>query len=493
MTATRLPARIHTPADVLVPLGFLAAAGIGGLAIASGRVTYIAVAIGAMLSLMLLQVPAVAMWLVLVGTLAISGPLVFFVPALEKLPWLFSLLTLFLMAASVLYAATQSRTRDTRIPAFIPLFVAFIVYAAGTVLWSDGTLGESMSGLKRVAQGTGVMFALATYPFASKTIRRWVMLILVLSIAHLPIALYQRFELAQYIEGGADAIVGLLELDSQGRGASGVLALMQMLVMGAIISFARESVLKWPTAIVLIGLVLAPLLFSETNVIFILMPVVVIAVYADLIRKRPMLLIFGLAAFVVAFIALGAAYLIWQQAAWSHGEQLSMDKRLENVIAYNFGDAGYNNEGDLNRKTVYSYWADNHGLQNPDEWAFGHGTGTTNLFGDETIPVLAIRHGGKSLGLVTISQYLWELGIVGTFLYLLAWWSAFRTSVQHLRRAPPGYWRALDRSLVVAITVLAVGLVYNASLSGILSGQVLAGLIFGLVAWRARAIEPTGD
>ncbi|MCO5120099.1 MAG: hypothetical protein M9951_10765 [Burkholderiaceae bacterium] len=491
MTAIRTGPRLQSWADVLVPIGFAGAAALVGLAIAGGKVTHIAIVLGGLLSLVLLQMPAVAMWLVLVGSLAIIGPVAFFIPALDKIPWLFALLTLFLAGASVIYAATMNRSANARMPAFIPLFAAFIAYAAASILWSDGMLNEGASGLKRVAQGTGVMFALATYPFASKNVRRWILLILVISIAHLPIALYQRLELAQVLEGGADAIVGLLELDQRGRGASGVLALMQMLVAGAIVAFARESLLKWPVAVFLIGLVLAPLIFSEVNVIFILAPLVVITAYADLIRKRPMLLVFGLGIFAAGFVMLGSLYLVWQQSAWAGGEQISMERRLENVIAYNFGDRGYNNQGDLNRKTVFTYWADNHGLQNPDEWAFGHGVGSTNLFGDDSVPVLAVRHGGKSLGLSTISQYLWELGIVGTAIFLFAWWSAFTTGLKNLRRSTPGYWRALDRSLIIAIVVLGIGLVYNASLSGILSGQVLAGLVLGLIAWRTRFSEPS--
>lgn len=486
MTAIRIGPRLHSWADILVPLGFAGAAAICGMAIAGGKVTHIAIVLGGLLSLVLLQMPAIAMWLVLVGSLAIAGPVAFFIPALDKIPWLFSLLTLFLAGASVVYAATLGRSAKARMPAFIPLFAAFVAYAVASVLWSGEMLGEGVAGIKRVAQGTGVMFALATYPFASRNVKRWVLLILVLSIAHLPLAIYQRVELTQVLIGGADAIVGLLELDRDGRGASGVLALMQMLVAGGIIAFARESLLKWPMAFFLMALVLAPLIFSEVNVIFILTPVVVIAAYADLIRKRPILLMFGLGAFAACFVAVGSLYLVWQQTAWVGGEQITMEKRLENIIAYNFGEKGYNNQGDLNRKTVFDYWVEHHGLQNPDEWAFGHGVGSTNLFGDSSMPLLAVRHGGKSLGLSTVSQYLWELGFVGTALFLLAWWSGFTTGIANLRRAPPGYWRALDRSLVVAIVVLGVGLLYNASLSGILSAQVLAGLVFGLIAWRTR-------
>src|SRR5690606_36244451 len=219
MTAIRSSARFHTWADLLVPVGFAGAAAVCGLAIASGKVTYVAIALGGLLSIVLLQMPAIAMWLVLVGSLAVAGPVAFFVPALEKIPWLFSLLTLFLAGASVIYAATMNRSAHDPIPAFIPVFAVFIVYAAASVLWSDGMLDEGVSGMKRVTQGTGVMFALATYPFANKNVRRWVLLVLAVSIAHLPLAIYQRVELIHVLEGGADAIVGLLELDQRGRGA----------------------------------------------------------------------------------------------------------------------------------------------------------------------------------------------------------------------------------------------------------------------------------
>jgi hypothetical protein len=488
MIAIRLPSRFHSWAEILVPLGFVAAAAICGLAIASGKITYVAIALGGLLSVVLLQMPAIAMWIVLVGALAVSGPVAFFVPQLEKLPWLFSLLTLFLAAASVVYAALANRSTSVRMPGYVVWFALFVVYAAATMLWAAGDLNEGVSGLKRLAQGIGIMFAFATVPFAGRSVRRWVLLVLVIAVAHLPLALYQRLELSQVLEGGADAIVGLLELDAKGRGASGVLALMQLIVAGGLIAFAREKLLGWPLAALLIALVLAPLLFSETNVIFILTPLVVIAVFADLLRSRPMLFVTGLGVFVAGFIAFGSAYLVWQQSAWYQGEQISMEDRLDKVIAYNFGDAGYNNQGDLNRNTVYTYWARQHGMQNPVEWAFGHGVGATDMFGEKP-SLLAVRHGGKSLGLVTISQYLWELGVVGTAIYLFGWWGAFRAALRRLRRSPPGFGRALDRSLVVAMVVFGVGLVYNASLSGVLSGQVLAGLALGLIAWRTRFAE----
>src|SRR5690606_24269176 len=212
MTAIRSTARFQSWTDFLVPLGFAGAAALCGLVIASGKVTYLAIVVGGLLSLILLQMPAIAMWLVLVGSLAIAGPAALFFPAPATPPGPFSPRTLFLSGAPLVYSATMNRSAGESLPRFIPVYAVFIVYAAASILWSDGMLGEGVSGMKRVAQGTGVMFALATWPFAVQNIRRWVALVLVISIAHLPIAIYQRVELIHVLEGGADAIVGLLEL-----------------------------------------------------------------------------------------------------------------------------------------------------------------------------------------------------------------------------------------------------------------------------------------
>jgi uncharacterized membrane protein YecN with MAPEG domain len=83
--------------------GYLLAAVIIGAVIASGNLIVQAIAGGALLSVVLMGAPSVALWIVLLGTLLVSGPLVFHFQGLSRLPWLFSVLGFFLLFAAFIY------------------------------------------------------------------------------------------------------------------------------------------------------------------------------------------------------------------------------------------------------------------------------------------------------------------------------------------------------------------------------------------------------
>ena len=66
----------------LVTLGFLGAGALVGLVVATGNLVLIALVIGAVAGLVLLNALPLAVWLILAGVLLVSGPVAYFVPAL---------------------------------------------------------------------------------------------------------------------------------------------------------------------------------------------------------------------------------------------------------------------------------------------------------------------------------------------------------------------------------------------------------------------------
>ena len=82
-----------------VTVGFLGAGALLGLVVATGRLVPIALVIGGVAGLVLLNALPLAVWLLIPGVLLVSGPVGYFFPGLSKISWLFSLLGVFMSGA----------------------------------------------------------------------------------------------------------------------------------------------------------------------------------------------------------------------------------------------------------------------------------------------------------------------------------------------------------------------------------------------------------
>ena len=462
---------------------FLAMAAVGGLVVSTGNVILIALALGGMTGVALLGMPAITLTLILVGALVLSGPLAFYVQALDKLPWLFAILG-FLLAGSALIHAGLHR-RDTPTPLFVTLAVCFVVYAAASTAWADVPLAEAVKGLKRQLQYWGVLFAVAVVAFPARTVRAWVLLLLGITLVQAPMSVYQRFVLVPSMEGEPiDAVVGTLELSQIGTGASGVLALMQVCAIAALACAWRERLLRAPALAAGLVLVFVPLLVGEVNVIFLWIPLALLVVFADQLLANPLRFVAGFVAGAAALVAFGSAYLVWQQTG-SHTAE-PVDERIETILEYNIGETGYSNKTGLNRKTVYQHWWKQHGFQDPRATVFGHGVGSA-FSAEDGRSAVSLRQGGLDLDLVSASSVLWDFGLVGLALYLGVFAAAAAHAWRLARTARPGLERALARSALAATVLAASSLVYSNAMVMMPSQQVLVFSMLGFIAWLARA------
>jgi hypothetical protein len=236
-----------------VTFGFLAVGAMVGLVVATGNLVLIALVIGGAAGIVLLNALPVAVWLLLVGVLLVSGPLGYFFPGLTKASWLLSLLGVFMSGAALLYAVA-GKTRPARpVPAFVPIAVAFAVLALLSVIFSNGTMPEISAGLKRQFQFWGLIFLFAVVPFTSVSVRRWLLFLLGVAIVQLPVAAYQRFVLVPQVMGYEapgfvpfDIIVGTFEGSMFGGGSSAIMAMFQVIVCSSSTGcFARCSCCWW--------------------------------------------------------------------------------------------------------------------------------------------------------------------------------------------------------------------------------------------------------
>jgi hypothetical protein len=477
---------------------FLFVAIASGAVIASENIVLMALLCGAVLSVVLLNTPAIAVWIVLVGTLVITGPLVFYLRQLDRLPWIWSVLGIFLLMASFLHGGLLRRgTTRGPVPAFVIVGVVFVVYTVASMAWATVPLSISGAGARRTVQYWGLFFALALIAFPNRTVGLWIVFFIVLGLCQLPYALYQRFVVHPTLEHNYvfDSIAGTLEVAWNGfGGASGVLAFMQIFLIAAMFAAWRERLIGRTALILSVIALLIPMAVGETNVLFIWMPLAMSAIFIDLIRKRPMAFLGGAAGFGTLIVAFGMVYLVTQQALPSGGQggrTQTLEERIRDVYEYNAGSRGYANATDLNRTSVIPHWIRNNGLNNPVQATFGHGIGAS--FGNADSPsLLRAKFGYRSIDLITVSALLWDLGLVGTTLYLATIGLALLTAYRLSQTARPGIDRALARALFAGMVLLFSLGFYNNALVTTASQQVIAMMILGLTAWMARRYSAPG-
>jgi hypothetical protein len=474
-----------------IVVAFAAAGALAGWVVASGRPVMIALTLGAILGAALLNALPLVIWTVLVGVLVVSGPLLMFVPALEKVAWLFALLGFFLMGASILYAALGRERPSGPLPAFVSLAALFIAYALVSLLHSAGPLDEGVRAFKRYFQFHGLLFVLAVVPFAPALVRRWGLFLAGLALIQLPFALYQRIVLVPMREGmpkvvPLDIVVGTMEGTLNAGGSSSVMALLLVFVLAFLVAAWREGVLPLRRFLLLAGLVAAPLPLGEVTVIAVLIPLALGAVFFDLVRRQPMRFVVA-AAFAVPLVALFG----WAYLALNGQPGESIDRMIAAVIAYNFGETGYYGGHSLNRTSVHVHWFQEQGLANPVAILFGHGLGAS--FGGVGEPVpghLDVMYSGFYISLTAMSSVLWDLGLVGASLLLAVALLAVREAARLVQAAEPGADRARCRALFALSLMLVPMLFYSNAAISVPSQQAITGLCLGMIAWRARRLSP---
>lgn len=496
LSATPLPLADRLPSVAITALFVLAAAA-GGVVVASGNLVLIGLAVGALLGVLLLQAVGAAVWLVLVGTLLVTGPLVMHAPGLVRLRWLFSILGFFLLAAAVVHEGANRDPRRPGLPFFMKLALVFVVYAVGMLFAGDGPLEQGLGAIKRYFQYWGLAFALAAVTFRPSQVRRWLAFVLLLALVQLPFAVYQRLVLMPRRLNMPDSVVpvdivaGTMEGSITGGANNNVMVYLLITVFAGLLALRREGAIRGPALWLLLPVVAAPLALGETKLAVVLLPIALLAIGGDLVRRRP--LVFAAGALVTAAAVATLFYSYVQLQAAEGREGMTFEQRLEQNIEYNFGARGYFGGSSLNRGNVVPYWWSRHGARDPFGTLFGHGLGASHgPGGADSRGHMDRQHRGYSIGLTAIAVLLWDVGLVGAALFLATIVGAAVTAGRLAARASPGLDRALCRTLQASAAqlvpmVFAVDLLLLAP-----SLQVLAAFTLGLIAWRARLVGAVG-
>ncbi len=478
-----LGAHIARHASAWLIAAFMAVAALAGAVAATGNVILIALAVGAAAGIGLLGLPAVTITLIVVGTLVISGPVVFYIQALDKLPWLLAVLGLILTGSALLHSGLHRGERRGPLPGFVVAAILFVVYSLASAAWSEGPADDAARGLKRLLQYWGLLLALALVAFPPRAVRHWATLLVGIALAQAPMAIYQRLLLVPSMEGEPiDAVVGTLELTQMGTGASGVLGLLQVCLIATLLCAYRERLISASVLVASLLVAFVPIAFGEVNAVFLWIPLALLAVYYDQLRRNLFRFIAGTVMTAALIFALGGVYLLSQQTG---AGGTPIDERIETLIEYNVGDTGYATKDGLNRTTVWQAWWSHHGASDPKATLLGHGVGSS-FSADEGRAAVNRRYGGQLIDLVSLTSVLWDLGLVGFGLFISVFAGAAWRAWRLIGIVAPGLDRAVARACLASIIVIGSSLLYNNAVVLMPSQQTITFMTLGFIAWLDR-------
>jgi hypothetical protein len=308
------------------------------------------------------------------------------------------------------------------------------------------------------------------------------------ALFQLPSALFERLILVPKrigLGGGVvpiDIVSGTFEASLEGGGSSSIMVIFLIIVLAYVLSAWKEKVIstgKMATFALLLG---SPLFLGETKIALVLLPMMFSMVFATQIRRHP---VKAVGALVVA--ALLTALLAWVYLSMMATGKSTPAQQVQKAIDYNFGNVGYYDRYSLNRTTATTFWFGQHGLNNPVETVFGHGIGSSYSGAGSLVPGhLNSRYPFMAINLTTLSTLLWDTGLLGTMLFMVAFFAAWRASSRLMGSVAAGVDRARIIALRVSLACNAFSILYSNSMLASMSHQTILALTLGCLAWLVR-------
>ena len=409
--------RLKLPSGGLVAGTLLAmlAAIFMGMVTALGSLPLTLVVAGAMLGLpMLILINTRQLLPVLfVVVFLIQGTAQFYLH-LRAATWMASGLAAMFLARAIIEVFDVKRLRAGVQPGpgagnvllFASLYV--MVYLLSMAMGS-GTTAQRISSLRFSIPMFGVLLALYWYHWDIKQLKRLWWLIIAISMCQLPLTLYQHFFMMGTL--GWDGVVG-----SFGGNLSPVLVLFVLAaLMYSLALWTRGMMPVWLlSGIFMIGI--AVILLGEVKAVLFWLPVAV----AYVLRRRILRNVLQLLMFAcLSVVFLAGTYTAYKAMYWTvHTKDDTLAEKLDGIVGYAIDPDNINyRTGEISRGASIALWYRDP-VPGSIKKLIGYGPGSTIISANTGLGQVAARYRGLGVGTTTVSNMLWDLGILGTVAFI---------------------------------------------------------------------------
>ncbi|HEY6454258.1 MAG TPA: hypothetical protein VIY90_03145 [Steroidobacteraceae bacterium] len=422
------------------------------------------------------------MYLVILASMLaayVSSPDVGLAPGIVKfLPDLLSICT----AVYVVLAGTRQRFRYVG-------FKYWLIFAALTLALICGPLvnheapGPIINGMRYYLRAIPFFFLPAVVAYSEEDLKRFMYLILGLSLLQCPIAAYQRYTVAENNQFSGDPVIGTLMI-------SGILSLFLisvLCIMGSLMVRGRVGKLWYACCFVTLVL---PMSINETKVTIFLLPLALLVTFA--LAARPgrripvtlsalALLVLGGAIFVPLYNYFNTLH---NPVPFTVQEFLTNSELFNNYMSKSAG-VGTDEEAGRTTSLVAPFMQLGH---DPINLTLGLGIGNVSQssLGTQFTGHFATLYWNFAHGL-SLSMFLFEIGLFGTTLVLLLHWMVLRDAL-YVSHRDSGLLGALAPGYVGAWLTITVGLLYL-TIHTFESLSFMFWFFSGLLAARRKHLE----
>ncbi len=387
------------------------------------------------------------------------------------------LLSAIVMVVVLLRLMNGSRVSlDWRYGLFLVILLFTIAFG-----WAvqDVPTGAMLAGARAYLKFLPFFLLPAVHRFTPRQLRVQLGLLLALALLQTPLAFVQRFlEFGNELHTG-DPVRGTLT-------ASSPLSLFMIVAVAGVVTAYLRGRLRLVPMLLVAAWLFAPTTINETKATLVLLPIALL-VPALLVGKKllfrrlaPLVAVGALA--VVAFVGVYNYFIQFSEYPDSIGGFFSS----EEVVRYVYTGAANTDQPYVGRFDSIEL-AVKHTSADPLKLAFGYGAGNVT---ESFLPQFAGRYWEYYLrfgvGQTQVTQFLWEVGVVGLFAYLFLFYLVARDALLLARSKDETAY--VGQLWVVAMIVMTFGLLYKSLLEMNDIGY-LFWYFSGLVASRAAAVR----
>jgi len=345
---------------------------------------------------------------------------------------------------------------DWRYGLFLAVLLFTIVFAYTVQDVPDGAM---LAGVRSYVKFLPFFLLPAVHRFTPRQLQTQLMLLLVLATLQTPLALYQRFvEFGNAMHTG-DPIKGTLTT------SSAMSMFLVAVIAGAVVFYLRGR-LRLTALIVLCAWLFLPTTINETKATLLLLPAAIVVPALLTPGKgrrmlRKVVPLMGVGIIAMTGFVLTYNYLIqYREYAGPISEYFKSDSTLWYYLYTGAADSDQPYVGRFDSIEI----ALEHTTQDPLKLAFGYGAGNVS---ESFLPEFAgkysdyyVRYG---VGQTQVTQFLWEVGVVGLLAYLFLFYLVTRDSLTLARSSD--YAAPLGQLWTVAMVIMTFSLIYKSVFS----------------------------
>ena len=231
-----------------------------------------------------------------------------------------------------------------------------------------------------------------------------------------------------------------------------------------------------------------PIFLTNAKIVVILFVISFLIFYHKDLVKSPLTAIGGLILMVI--VTSSIFYVYYKQGSSYSSNADTMSEYIVGSTSYVFSSK----KNQLTRFSAITYWFEEHSLfSNPITTLFGHGLGSVKRKGDRAVGYVQSqsKYKTKTLGITAMTTLLWELGLIGTLVYISIFVAAFFAVTKLLKKNEfSPLHKAFLMTVQVAVVIFAISIPYKLT---IIATQAYAVYIYTtvgyIVFWQRHSLK----